>query len=194
MKKPLLRVLALSSIAATSPLCSPIWAQNAPAKTAPAKPTFTSTKYGFALYLPATPQTRKKQLPASLGGGTTDIYVTLPNPVSYSVVPIVLPAAARGLPQKTYFDSVQQGILLSSKGKIIGARDVKVNGTLARDFQWSFSTPTPESKTPVKFNGRTRIYKIGPRTLQFTAVVKSADFAKSQAQIVKVMDSIVISK
>lgn len=190
MKNPVFCFLALTLIAATAPA----FAQNAPVKAAPTKPTFTSKKYGFALYLPSTPQTQKKQLPAALGGGTTDIYATLPNPVSYSIVPILLPAAAKGLPQKTYFDSVQQGVLLSSKGKTIGARDVKINGTTARDFQWSFSTPTPESKTPVKFNGRTRIYKIGPRTLQFTAVVKSADYAKGQAQIVKVMDSIVIAK
>ena len=189
MKNKLSCVLALSAIAATAPLCSPTFAQNVPAK-----PTFTSTKYGFALYLPATPQTQKKALPASLGGGSTDVYFTLPNPVSYSIVPILLPAQASKMPQKTYFDDVQKGILLPSKGAIIGARDVKINGQTARDLQWSFSTPTPDSKTPVKFNGRTRIYKIGRRSWQFTAVVKSADFARSQAQINKVLDSVVIAK
>ena len=189
MKIYLLCTIILSPIAATAPALA-----QAAKPSAPAKATFSSKKYGFALYLPGAPQTQKKALPAQIGGGSTDIYFTLPKPVSYSIVPIILPATASKLSQKTYFDSVQQGVLISSKGKIIGARDVKVNGQTARDFQWSFSTPTPESKTPVKFNGRTRIYKIGPRTLQFTAVVKSADFAKSQVQIVKVMDSIVITK
>ncbi len=172
---------------------SPAWAQTAKTK-ATVKPTFTSKKYGFSLYLPQTPQTQKKQLPPQIGGGSTDIYFTPPQPVSYSIVPIKLPAKASNISQKLYFDGVQQGILLSSKGKIVGVRDVKVNGQTARDVQWSFSTPTPDSKTPVKFAGRTRIYKIGRRTFQFTAVVKSADFAKNQAQISKVLGSIVIAK
>lgn len=180
-----LSAICLAAIAATPP---------AMAQKASAKPTFTSKKYGFSLYLPQTPQTQKKALPAQIGGGSTDIYFTPPNPVSYSIVPIMLPAAAAGLPQKLYFDSVQQGILQSSNGKSVGARDVKVNGLTARDFLWSFSTPTPDSKAPVTFAGETRIYKFGRRTFQFTAVVKSADRAKNQAQIDKVLGSIVIKK
>ena len=179
----------LAPIAATAPVS----AQSAK-PLSPAKATFTSKKYGFSLYLPQTPQTQKKALPAQIGGGSTDIYFTPPNPVSYSIVPIVLPAAARNIPQKLYFDSVQQGIVQSAKGKAVGSRDVKVNGLTARDFLWSFSTPTPESKTPVTFAGQTRIYKVGLRTYQFTAVVKSSDKAKNQAQINKVLGSIVIAK
>ncbi len=182
---------ALAVLPALAPSAS---AQNALAKSASAKPTFTSKKYGFALYLPKTPQTKKQALPAQIGGGSTDIYFVLPQPVSYSIVPITLPAKADGMSQKQYFDTVQKGILLPSKGKLVGARDIKVNGVVARDFQWSFSAPTPESKTPIKFAGRTRIYKIGRRTLQFTALVKSAEFAKNQAHINKVLNSIVITK
>ena len=133
-------------------------------------------------------------MPAQIGGGTTDIYFVKPRPASYSIVPVNLPAAAAKMPQKLYFDSVQQGILMSSQGKIIGARDVKINGQTARDFQWSFSAPTPASKTPVKFSGRTRIYKIGRRTLQFTAVVEEAQRTKNQAQINKVLNSIIVAK
>ena len=185
-----LLALCLAPLAATAPT----FAQTAPVKTALAKPTFTSKKYGFSLYLPQTPQTQKKQLPAAIGGGSTDIYFVKPQPVSYSIVPITLPKRAGGLSQKAYFDSVQQGILLSSKGQLVGARDVKVNGQTARDFQWSFSAPTPTSKTPVKFAGRTRIYKIGLRTWQFTAIIPQAQRAKNAAQISKVLDSIVIAK
>lgn len=89
---------------------------------------------------------------------------------------------------------MQSGILLPSRGKALGSRDVKVNGITARDFLWSFSTPTPDSKTPITFAGQTRIYKVGLRTYQFTAVVKSANKAKNQAQINKVLGSIVIAK
>ena len=174
-----LLAFALTSIVATLPAWS-----------APAKPTFTSSKYGFSLYLPVTPQTQKKALPPQIGGGSTDIYYTLPKPVSYSIVPIVLPAKLSNVSQKQYFDGVQSGILQPSRGQAIGSRDVKVNGVTARDFLWSFSAPTPESKTPVKFAGQTRIYKIGRRTFQFTALVKSADRAKNQAQIDKVLGSI----
>ncbi len=184
----------VTTTAAMAFMSLPAPAQNAPAKAAPAKPSFTSKKYGIALYLPVTPQTQKKALPAQLGGGSTDVYFTLAKPVSYSIVPIVLPAAAAKMPQKLYFDSVQQGILMSSKGKLIGAREVKVNGQTARETQWSFSTPTAESKTPINFAGQTRIYKIGRRTFQVTAIVKSAERAKNQAQIDKVFGSIVISK
>ena len=184
------------SLAVLAAVCLALTVAMSPAlaQTAPAKATFISKKYGFSLYLPQTPQTRKQALPPQIGGGSTDIYFTPPQPVSYSIVPIKLPAKASNISQKSYFDGVQQGILLSSKGKIVGVRDVKVNGQTARDVQWSFSTPTPDSKTPVKFAGRTRIYKIGRRTFQFTAVVKSADFAKNQAQISKVLGSIVIRK
>ena len=157
----------------------------------PVKPNFYfAKKYRFSLYLPQTPQTQKKALPPQIGGGSTDIYYTPPTPVSYSIVPIVLPGKLSNVPQKQYFDSVQSGILQPSRGKALGSRDVKVNGVTARDFLWSFSTPTPESKTPVKFSGETRIYKIGRRTFQFTALVKSADFAKNKAQIAKVLGSI----
>ena len=196
MKNHLSRVALLS--ACLSPVLSIISvnAQNAPAKVAPAQPTFTSKKYGFALYLPKTPQTQKKQLPAQIGGGSTDIYYTLPQPVSYSIVPIVLPTAAAKVSQKAYFDGVQSGILQSSggKGKAVSSRDVKVNGQIARDFGWTLSAPTADSKKPVQFSGQTRIYKVGRRTFQFTALVKSAERAKNQAQINKVLGSIVITK
>ena len=181
--------LCLAPLAATAPAL----AQTAPTK-ATVKPTFTSKKYGFSLYLPQTPQTRKKALPPQIGGGSTDIYFTPPTPVSYSIVPIVLPAEAGNIPQKLYFDSVQSGILQSSRGKALDSHDVKVNGLTARDFLWSFSTPTPDSKTPITFAGQTRIYKVGLHTYQFTAVVKSANKAKNQAQINKVLGSIVIAK
>ena len=187
VSRAVLAAVCLAPTVATAPAL----AQSAKTK-ATVKPTFTSKKYGFALYLPQTPQTQKKALPAAIGGGSTDVYFTPPTPVSYSIVPIVLPAKAGNISQKLYFDGVQKGILLSSNGKAVGVRDVKVNGKTARDFQWSFSAPTAQSQTPVKFAGRTRIYKIGRRTFQFTAVVKSADFAKNQAQINKVLGSIVI--
>ena len=187
-----LAVLAAVCLAPTV-ATSPAWAQTAKAK-ATVKPTFTSKKYGFSLYLPQTPQTQKQALPPQIGGGSTDIYFTPPTPVSYSIVPIKLPAKASKISQKSYFDGVQRGILLSSNGKIVGVRDVKVNGQTARDVQWSFSAPTPKSKTPVKFAGRTRIYKIGRRTFQFTALVKEAQRAKNGAQIAKVLGSIVINK
>ena len=177
--------LCLAPIAATAP---------AIAQAAPVKPNFTAKKYGFSLYLPQTLQSQKKELPPQIGGGSTDIYYTPPKPVSYSIVPIVLPKEASKTSQKEHFDSVQEGILQPSRGKALGSRDVKVNGVVARDFRWSFSTPIPESKTPVKFSGQTRIYKVGRRTYQFTALVKSADLAKNKAQIAKVLGSIVIAK
>ena len=194
MKLQLSRVAL--GVACLSPalVALPVIAQGAPTSPAPTKPTFTSKKYGFSLYLPSTPQTQKKELPPQIGGGSTDIYYTLPKPVSYSIVPIVLPAAAANIPQKLYFDSVQSGIIQPAKGKALGSRDVRVNGQIARDFLWSFSTPMPNSKTPVTFAGQTRIYKIGRRTFQFTALVKSAGKAKNQAQINKVLNSIVITK
>ena len=158
------------------------------------KPNFSSKKHGFSLYLPQKPAASTRPKPAMLGGGKVETFATPMTPVSYSIVPIVLPDAAKGLSQKLYFDSVQTGILQSSKGKAVSSKTLKVGGQTARDFHYSFATPTATSKTPVKFLGQTRIYKLGARTYQFTAIAPAADFAKNRAQTAKVFGSIQIAK
>ena len=175
-------------------LCCSLAPRAARAQTAPAKPTFVSKKHGFSLYLPQKPTASTRPKPAALGGGNIEVFATPLAPVSYSIVPIVLPAAASNISQKLYFDSVQTGILQSSGGKAVGARDLKVNGQTVRSFLWSFRAPTKTSKSPVTFAGETRIYKVGARTFQFTALVPSSQLGANRAQIGKVFGSILIRR
>ena len=167
---------------------------SAPIARAQTKPNFVSQKHGFSIYLPRKPTTSTRPKPAALGSGTLEVFSTPPTPVSYSIVPIVLPAVAAKVSQKLYFDSVQVGILQSSRGKSLGSRDLKVNGQTVRSFLWSFSAPTKTSKALVNFAGETRIYKIGARTYQFTALVPSNRLAANRAQVGKVFGSIQIAK
>ena len=175
-------------------LCATLLGALAPVAHAQTKPNFVSKKHGFSIYLPQKPTASTRPKPAMLGGGTLEVFTTKPAPVSYSIVPLTLPAAAKNVPQKTYFDSVQSGILQSSRGKAVSARDLKVGGQTVRAFGWSFAAPTVTSKAPVKFSGETRIYKIGARTYQFTALVPTAQLAAHRAQIAKVLGSIVIAR
>ena len=114
MKNPLLfgAIFCALTLAPWDVATSPAHAQSA------TKPTFISKKYGFSLYLPQKPQTGTRPKPAGLGGGTIEYFATPLKPVSYSIVPITLPATAAKLSQKTYLDSVQAGILAASKGKL----------------------------------------------------------------------------
>lgn len=166
----------------------------APIASAQTKPTFVSKKHGFSIYLPQKPTASTRPKPAMLGRGTIEVFTTPPAPVSYSIVPLTLPASAANISRKVYFDSVQQGILQSSGGKAVGSRDLKVNGQAVRAFGWSFSAPTKTSKSPVAFAGETRIYKLGARTYQFTALVPKGQLAASRAQIGKVLGSVTIAK
>lgn len=185
-----LLAITLTSIAATAP---------AFAQSAPTKATFTSKKYGFSLYLPTTPQVVAHPKPPEMGGGTLEVFVAKAKPIVYTVVPIILPAkvAKMATSQTAYFDGVQTGILAASKkmkGKAVSSRTIQVNGQTVRAFVASFESPIATSKTPVKFISETRSYKIGARTYQFGAVAPATDFAKNQAQIRKVLDSVVIAK
>lgn len=158
------------------------------------KPTFMSKKYGFSLYLPQKPQTGTRPKPAGLGGGTIEYFATPLKPVSYSIVPITLPAAAAKLSQKSYFDSVQNGLLTASRDKLVSSKTLKVNGQTARAVTYSITTPTATSRAPVKFVGQTRIYRNGLRTLQFTALVPANQLAANRAQISKVFGSVQLTR
>ena len=160
----------------------------------PAKATFTSEKYGFALYLPGEPEVREQPLPEDMGGGTMESFVITPDPVAYVLVPMKLPKSAADLEEARFFDNVQEGQLDSTKGQLVSSRDVSFNGHTVRELESSFSTPTPDSKTPVKFINQVRIYRVGDRSFQFAALVPQTKRAANQAQIDKVFNSIVISK
>ncbi len=187
-------------MAATLPLgCAKTSAPQASASTktlavAPAKATFTSEKHGFALYLPSTPEVRQQPVPAAIGGGTIDTFVIAPNPVAYVIVPMKLPKAAADLEETRFFDSVQGGQLASTTGALVSSKDVKFNGHTVREIESTFSTPTADSKTPVKFVNQVRVYRVGDRSFQFAAIVPADQRAARQAQIDKVFDSIVLTK
>ena len=169
----------------------------APAKVgarAPAKATFTSDKYGFALYLPSQPQTKQQEIPREMGGGTMDLFIVPPAPVAYTIVPLKLPGGAADADESKFFDGVEEGLLQSTKGKRLSSRDIEVNGQSLREVKTTFSTPTPTSQTPVKFVNQTRIYRIGDRSIQFAAIAPETELAKNQAQIDKVLNSIVVTK
>ena len=161
---------------------------------APAKATFTSQKHGFALYLPSKPEVRQQPIPADMGGGTMESFVVAPDPVAYVVVPVKLPKSAADLEQENFFDSVQEGQLESTGGTLISSRDVTFNGHTVREIEASFSTPTADSKTPVKFINQVRVYRVGDRSFQFAALVPEKQRAANQAQIDKVFNSVVINK
>ena len=123
-----------------------------------------------------------------------ETFVVAPNPVAYVIVPLKLPKSAADLDEKRFFDSVQQGQLDSTKGALVASRDVTFNGHTVREIESSFSTPTPTSQTPMKFINQVRVYRVGDRSYQFAAVVSASERAANQAQIDKVLDSVVISK
>lgn len=121
-------------------------------------------------------------------------FVVAPDPVAYVIVPLTLPKSAADLEINRFFDSVQEGQLESTKGTLISSRDATFNGHTVRELESSFSTPTPESKTPVKFINQVRVYRVGDRSFQFAAIMPESKRAANQAQIDKVMDSIIIAK
>ncbi len=166
-------------------------AQVVPA-VAPAKPTFTSEKHGFALYLPSEPQVREQPIPEDMGGGTIETFVVAPDPVAYVIVPMKLPQSAADLEIKRFFDNVQAGQMESTNGELVSSRDTTFNGHTVREMESSFSTPTPDSKTPVKFINQVRIYRVGDRSMQFAALVPESKRAANQVQIDKVLNSVVI--
>ncbi len=163
-------------------------------KVAPAKATFTSKEHGFALYLPSEPEQQQQKMPADMGEGTIDSFVIAPDPVAYTVVVMKMPQAAVDMDEARFFDGVEKGILESTQGERLGSQDVEVNGRNPRELKTSFSTPTDESETPVKFVTQSRIYRVGERNLQFFAIVPEAKREANQAQIDKVLNSVVITE
>ena len=170
---------------------SPVSEQKLPLKNAPAKATFTSKKYGFSLYLSSQPKIFSRPMPEA-EGGIIEVFVTIPNPVSYLAIPVNLldDDDEVKLSQLEYFDSVQKGIIEVSKGKLLGASDEKINGQDTRILTYSFALPSQ----PNPLFGETHLYRIGKRSYQFTAYVPQSQLKAKRAQMNKVFGSIVLTK
>ncbi len=151
--------------------------------TAGVAPSFTSRADNFAIWLPGVPQQNEKEVDDGRGGKTKVTMVQLNrHPVTYLIIPTLIPAAAAKLDSARFLDSVQDGYLSSLKvgsGQLKGTRDVSLQNYPGREM-----TSTLGSNVILS-----RFFLTAKRSYHLSAIATEAEAAKNGDEINKVLDS-----
>lgn len=153
------------------------------AQAAPAAPTYSSKKDGYAIYLPGKPQSGTRTM-AVPGGSMTVAYIVVKTPsVAYIVIPMTLPAAPQGAQASQFLQGVQTGFVMSAGAKLISSKSLTVAGRPAREVLVSVNQGANQSLM------RGRFILAGKRSYQIIAVMPKRAQAATRPQVEKVFSS-----
>lgn len=171
MKSAILLCGALG-FALLTPLAAPVLA-------APA-PTYTSKKDGYAIYLPGQPKSVSRQMAASgIGRKKVDFISLTRGPLTYVVIPMLLPAAPTGANLDGFLNGVQRGFTASPAAKLLSSNKISLPGAPGREILVQVGQNLLRGRFFVK----------GKRSYQVVAIVPRSGAAKYGAQVAQVLNS-----
>lgn len=154
---------------------------HSPVQAAPkAAPTYTTTKDGYAIYLPGKPKTATRQVALPNGAKMNVNFISVSKPpVTYFVIPMRLPAAPKGAAVGQFLNGVERGFTMSTAAKLVSSKSITLNGNPGREVVLQVGANQM----------RCRFFVAGSRSFQVVAVAPKSSAARYSAQTTKVLDS-----
>lgn len=162
------------------------FAEGATQVKASAEPNFTVKSEGYALWLPAKPQTSTQEAGAP---GTEKFAVQVAaassGPISYVVVPVPVPGGRGDSDAGDFIESLVEGYIKSAQGKLTKTTNLMLGQHAGRQIEYTFGGTSPMAGN----HGITRFYYTGPYAYQISAIGPKSALETKKVEVHKVLNS-----